>query len=234
MKSSSAISFSWLASGALLFVTIGCAPAGEQSIDSLPWSSASVRPDASDMASPVGAEHQPSAALEVDAAELEFRDHVVRTHIDDLRRIAAEPLLVQAVKRANDTGWQTQAQIEQKDVRWRRTRGVDDPLIKEYMNNPCADLLRQAQQREPRYVELFVMDDKGCIVAESNKTSDFWQGDEAKWRECYNGGNGRVYVGDVEYDQSTRLYVIQISVPINYEHSTIGVMTASVSSGKHN
>jgi hypothetical protein len=222
----------WLVDGLLAFVVVGCAPGTDQTVDSLPWSHASVPPTASNVASPADAERATNVALEADAAELEFRERIVQTHIDHLRRIAAEPLLVQAVKNANDTGWQTQQQIEQKDVRWRQTKGVDDPMIQAHLDNPCADLLRQEQKRNPNYVELFVMDNKGCIVAESDKTSDFWQGDEAKWIECYNAGNGRVYVGDVEYDQSTRLYVIQISLPVYDERNTIGAMTVSVSSSK--
>jgi hypothetical protein len=219
-------------SGSLAFVAVGCAPSNDQTVDTLPWNNTSVPSTAPSVASPAVAEHELSVALAADATELEFRDRIVRTHIDDLRRIAALPLVVQSVKKANDSGWQTQEQIEQTDLRWRQTKGIDDPLIQAYLQNPCADLLRQVQKDNPNYVELFVMDDKGCIVAESDKTSDFWQGDEAKWQECYHGGNGRVYVGDVEYDPSTRLYVIQISLPVYNEHNTIGAMTVSVSSGK--
>jgi hypothetical protein len=232
MKTAKANSCGWLVSGALAFAATGCSPAGDQSVDTLPWNNASVSPTATDASTSADAGHETNVALEADAAELEFRDRIVRTHIDDLRRIAADPLLVRAVKKANESGWQTQAQIEQTDVRWRQTKGVDDSLVQEYLKNPCADLLRRAQQNNPSYVELFVMDNKGCIVAESDKTSDFWQGDEAKWQKCYNGGNGRIYVGDVEYDQSTGLYVIQISLPVSYENNTIGAMTVSVSSGK--
>jgi hypothetical protein len=232
MKSAEVRRFGWLVVGTLAFVASGCAPSGDQSVDTLPWNNASVTATASDVASSADAEHESTVALQADAAELEFRDRLVRTHIDDLRRIAALPLLVQAVRQANDTGWKTQEQIEQTDVRWRQTKGVDDPFVQQYLDNPCADLLREAQKSNPSYVELFVMDDKGCIVAESDKTSDFWQGDEAKWTECFHDGDGRVFVGDVEYDQSTRLYVVQISVPIFYKQKTIGAMTASVSSGK--
>jgi len=233
MRFANDIAIGWFVAATLAIVAVGCAPAGDRRVDALPWSKASVPPTASDVASPADAEQETNVSLEANAAELEFRDRIVRTHIDKLRQIAAQPLLVQAVKQANDTGWQTQKQIEQTDLRWRRTKGVGDPLVQQHLENPSADLLRQEQQRNPSYVELFVMDNQGCIVAESDKTSDFWQGDEAKWKECYNDGNGRVYVGDVEYDQSTRLYVIQISVPVYYEHdATIGTMTVSVSSGK--
>ena len=168
-------------------------------------------------------------------SELQFRDRVVKDCLEELRRITAEPSVVRAVQTANAGSWQTQQQIDQIDSNWRQTPGTDAPLFQKYLNNPCAKLLRQAQRKNPKYVELFVMDNKGCIVAESAKTSDYWQGDEPKWIESYNNGNGRVHVGDVEYDQSTRSYVVQISMPVrDKQGTTIGAMTASVSFGNNN
>lgn len=234
MSAAGAKTWSWLASGAMALVACGCSPTGSRSVDSLPWSNTSVLPVAT--GSPGGPGElalEMDAAARTSAAELEFRDRIVQAHIDDLRRIAAHPPLVRAVKKANESGWQTQEQIEQTDLRWRQTPGVDDPLIKSYLKNPSADFLRKEQQANPSYMEIFVMDNQGCIVAESDKTSDFWQGDEPKWQECFNNGNGRIHVGDVEYDQSTSLCVIQISTPIYDENNaTIGAMTASVSSNQ--
>lgn len=212
----------------------GCSPSGGRSVDSLPWSNALVSPVVTESPGPNEPALAMGPATRASAEELAFRDRIVQAHVDDLRRIAAHPLLVRAVKKANKSGWQTPEQIGQTDLRWRQTKGVNDPLIKRYLENPCADFLRKAQQKNPSFLELFVMDNKGCIVAESDKTSDFWQADEPKWQECFNNGNGRVHVGDVEYDRSTRLYVIQISMPISDEsNETIGAMTASVSSNKH-
>ena len=219
--------------GLLFPAVVGCVPGIGQPIESLPWSNASVPLRATAATSPDEADAD--LPVVADADELEFRDRIVRNSLDELRSIASEPLVLQAVQRANDSGWQTQQQIDQTDIRWRKTTGVEDALVQKYLMNSCADFLRRAQLTNPNYIELFVMDNKGCVVAESDKTSDYWQGDEEKWTECFNDGQGRVYVGEVEYDQSSRSYVVQISVPILDKHrSTIGAMTVSISSGGRN
>jgi hypothetical protein len=219
--------------GCFLFAAaVGCAPEGHPPIESLPWNNASIPASASDVESPSGSDK--GSLAQANSGELQFRDRIVQKYLKGLRRIAAEPLVVKAVKAANDSGWQSQQQIDQIDLRWRQTMGTDDPLVQKYLKNRCADWLRQNQQQNASYVELFVMDGKGCIVAESDKTSDYWQGDEPKWIECFNGGKGRIHVGEVEYDQSTQLYVVQISLPVRDEHqTTIGAVTVSVSSGSH-
>ncbi len=218
---------------ACLAAAVGCTPQANDPIDSLPWSNASIPASAKVARLPDDADGE--SVAQADSRELQFRDRIVQKYLTDLRRIAAEPLVVQAVQAANENGWQSQQQIDETDSRWRKTKGTSDPLVQKYLNNPCAGWLRKIQQKNPHFVELFVMDNKGCIVAESDKTSDYWQGDEPKWIECFNGGHGRIHVGDVEYDQSTRLYVVQISLPVRNKHQkTIGVMTVSVSSGSNN
>ena len=73
------------------------------------------------------------------------------------------------------------------------------------------------------------MDAKGCIVCESNKTSDYWQGDEEKWTRSFNEGKGQVFVSEIEYDQSTQSYVIQVSLPVKARAgAAIGAMTVSI------
>jgi len=52
----------------------------------------------------------------------------------------------------------------------------------------------------------------------TNKTSDYWQGDEAKFTESFKGGSGAVHIGDVEFDQSAQAYLVQISVPVMPPH----------------
>jgi hypothetical protein len=42
--------------------------------------------------------------------------------------------------------------------------------------------------------EMFVMDAKGLNVGQSDVTSDYWQGDEAKWQKTYGAGPGVVFV----------------------------------------
>ena len=64
------------------------------------------------------------------------------------------------------------------------------------------------------YAEAFVCGNQGAVVGEYPRTSDYWQGDERKFTNCFQGGVGRLYVGDLKFDESTQSNAIQISVPV--------------------
>jgi len=42
------------------------------------------------------------------------------------------------------------------------------------------------------------------------------------------GGKGKIYIGDVEYDESTKVEAVQISAPIYYNKEVIGVFIMGV------
>jgi hypothetical protein len=62
--------------------------------------------------------------------------------------------------------------------------------------------------------EVFVMDNKGGNVGQNNMTSDYWQGDEPKWKNSFNGGKGGIDVGDEKFDKSASAAIQQVSLPI--------------------
>ncbi|MEO0930160.1 MAG: hypothetical protein AAFY14_05850, partial [Pseudomonadota bacterium] len=78
--------------------------------------------------------------------------------------------------------------------------------------------------------EVFVMDDKGLNVAQSVETSDYWQGDEAKWKETYQVGPDALHISDVEFDESTGFYQSQASLAIKDPESgeVIGAITFGI------
>ena len=78
--------------------------------------------------------------------------------------------------------------------------------------------------------EIFVMDSVGLNVAASDITSDFWQGDEAKFTETYGRGPGSIHISDIELDESTQRYQGQISVTIVDPSNglAVGAMTIGV------
>ena len=59
-------------------------------------------------------------------------------------------------------------------------------------------------------------------------TSDYWQGDEEKWSESFNDGEGRVFIGPLEFDESTKTTAVQISMPMIHFGETIGVLVVGV------
>ena len=110
----------------------------------------------------------------------------------------------------------SQAQIDQLDLDWRAQRKTDDkPLINRLLGQPASAWLRDQQAETANFVtEVFAMDNHGLNVAQSVETSDYWQGDEAKWQNTYGNGSGDIHISEVEFDESTGSYQSQVSMPI--------------------
>ncbi len=80
------------------------------------------------------------------------------------------------------------------------------------------------------FSEIFVMDNKGLNVGQSNITSDYWQGDEVKWQQTYLAGSKGLVFGEREYDDSSGKFLIQISVSVvdPASQEAIGAATVGV------
>ena len=143
-----------------------------------------------------------------------------------LQSWGSNPVLITAVAAQNAEG-KTLAQIQARDAEWRQTSEIDAGM-QALLDNAAAQELRRLEQSEPFFFEIFLMDGQGANVAMTNKTSDYWQGDEAKFTESFAGGQGSVHVGDVEFDESAQAYLVQVSVPVLQDGQAIGAMTIGI------
>ncbi|NKB26427.1 MAG: hypothetical protein GKR99_02235 [Rhodobacteraceae bacterium] len=111
----------------------------------------------------------------------------------------------------------SQADIDQLDLDWRAQRKLDEkPLIDQLLGHPSPEWLRTKQASTANFVtEVFAMDNRGLNVAQSVETSDYWQGDEGKWKLTFGNGSGDIHISEVEYDESTGSYQSQVSMPIS-------------------
>lgn len=135
----------------------------------------------------------------------------------DLSVWVNDPSIVAAIKQQNkQTADLTEAEIIARDTRWRAEVGQSDsPTIDAVLNTPVSEfLVHRVHASGGLITEVFVMDHKGLNVAASAVTSDYWQGDEAKFLETYPKGAGAVFVDDVAYDESTQAYQGQVSFSI--------------------
>ena len=143
-----------------------------------------------------------------------------------LGAIGTDPIIVQAVKEQNSKGMSL-AQIQEKDKQWKSTAGIAD-YMKTMMESTCAKHIRKIQNSTAYYAEIFVMDNQGANVAMTDKTSDYWQGDEAKFQKSYNNGAGGVFIDEVEFDDSAQAYLVQVSVPVKDGGDVIGAITFGI------
>lgn len=145
----------------------------------------------------------------------------------------SDPVLIDAINNQNatTTGYD-QARIDALDLAWRAEVGTDSaPTITPVLKNAAADRLRALVEASGgRITEIFVMDGVGLNVAASATTSDYWQGDEAKFTETHGAGPDAVHFGEVEFDESSQQYQGQISVTITDPGTgaAIGAMTVGV------
>lgn len=159
-------------------------------------------------------------------ANAEEAPPAVRALAPDLQAWGSNPVLIAAIKAQNAQGSSLDS-IKGKDKEWRDATGVT-PFMQAMMNSEAANELKTLEKSKPYFTELFLMDNQGANVAMTNKTSDYWQGDEAKFTESFKGGRGAVHIGDVEFDKSVQAYLVQVSIPIVEGGGAIGALTIGV------
>lgn len=147
---------------------------------------------------------------EIESAARQYLSEQARSWIDD-------PIIVEAVNKQNLVNADlSQADIDQLDKTWRVQAGSGGgPLIDSLLSNALSAHLQTVQQDSSGLItEIIVMDNKGLNVGQSSVTSDFWQGDEGKWQKSYLKGPSAVFVDDVEMDDSSQRFQVQVSVPV--------------------
>ena len=140
--------------------------------------------------------------------------------------LGTNPIVIEAVKAQNAKGMSLE-QIKKRDDEWKAHAGVAD-YMQSLMDSECGKHLREIQNSADFYAEIFVMDNKGANVAMTDKTSDYWQGDEAKFQKSFNSGNGGLFIDDVEFDDSSQAYLVQVSFPVKDGGKVIGAVTIGV------
>jgi len=148
--------------------------------------------------------------------------------IELLKNIATNPQIIEIIKRFNEKNQEISiSDILMHDKKWKETKGIDD-FIKPLLINECAQFLIEFQEQYDEFPEIFITDEKGLIVGETNKTSDYYQADEQWWIKAYNEGIGRIYFGEIEYDESALAEAIPIYIPVmdSQYKKAIGVIKA--------
>lgn len=152
---------------------------------------------------------------------------------ENIAQWASDPVLVDAIKAQNtETAAYDQAMIDELDASWRAFALVPEtPMIADVLTGPAAAFLRnRVAQADGAITEAFVVDARGLNVAASAVTSDFWQGDEAKYQQTFLIGPDAFHFGDIELDDSTGTVQGQISMTIvdSETGEPIGALTVGI------
>lgn len=150
-----------------------------------------------------------------------------------LFEILNNDVVVSSIKAQNDAHKDlSQSDIDALDQQWRsEADGGSGDLIENVLANDLSGYLLEALEgSEGVFTEIFVMDNRGLNVGQSGLTSDYWQGDEAKWQQTYSVGPNSIHASEIEFDESSQTYQLQISVSIfdGDSNSVIGAATFGV------
>ena len=139
---------------------------------------------------------------------------VLENKIKLLQNIAKDPRIIEKVNISNINNHNLKlSEILETDQKWRNTEGLDG-FIKSLLTNESAQYLIDFQEKHDEFVEIFITDKKGLVIGETNKTSDYYQGDELWWIKAYNDGSGAIFYGEIQYDKSAMAESIPIYIPV--------------------
>jgi len=170
-----------------------------------------------------------SAAWASDAHVAPMTDFAKNT----VKQWISNDTVIQAVKAQNAKhAGLSQADIDNMDKDWiAQTDAGSKPMIDAVLGNALSQFLQQQQGAAGGVVtEIFVMDNRGLNVGQSEITSDYWQGDEAKWQKTYQAGANALFIDEVEMDESTQAFQSQLSMSIVDPASgeVIGAITVGI------
>ncbi|HBT44160.1 MAG TPA: hypothetical protein DIW51_00965 [Rhodospirillaceae bacterium] len=124
----------------------------------------------------------------------------------------------------------SQADIDALDQQWRREgTAADQPLIAATLSSPLSNYLTQIQAAsEGLFTEIFIVDAKGLNVGQSAITSDYWQGDEAKFTNTFGKSHNTVFIDKAERDDATKTWRAQLNLTLSDGGAPIGAATVEI------
>lgn len=165
-------------------------------------------------------------AQEQDSPSQDELKQLLKTKIRSVQHMALNPRVIRATRRQNSEKLALDL-IKQRDEEWKSTEELTH-FKRALQENDAGRFLKRVVGINKSFNEAFVTDNQGANVAAYPATSDYWQGDEEKWTASFNDGSGQIFMGPLEYDESTKTYAVQISAPLYDRGRTIGVLVVGV------
>ena len=144
----------------------------------------------------------------------EYEPQIRSTFESQIKPWLSDPAVIEAVRAQNEAhAGLSDGDIESLDQQWRtEAKAGSGPLIDKVLAASLSKFLADKKSSIGGVItEMFVMDNRGLNVGQSDVTSDYMQGDEAKWQKTYPMGPDAVFVDEVEFDDSTESFQSQVS-----------------------
>jgi len=109
--------------------------------------------------------------------------------------------------------------------------GSTTPVMRDILDNFESEELRSLagffaeKYKFPLYAEVFITNKFGANIAQTGRTSDFYQADEAWWQEAVEKG---LFVSQVEFDESAGVNSIELGIAVKDDGELLGVMKVAL------
>lgn len=157
----------------------------------------------------------------------------IRKSINERLSIDTELLIVKlqdvavtsAVARANSRTPASLVTVMKVEEAWRGAN-VQDPAVSSRIDAACSESLKLMSVHSQDFEEIIVTDSRGLVVCQTRMSERYFQGEQAWWRECVEGG--RLSHSRLAYDSASGAVALSIFAPV-YDPSSgelIGVARA--------
>ena len=178
--------------------------------------------------------------IEIDVIDDESKENLVHNldliafKIQKMQELSKNTELIQAIRDSNSqfgTLDEPYEYINEKDEEWQSASELEiTPFMDSIIKSHISDFLRKytvipsEEFGDLQFPEIFVTNAYGANVAQTGKTSDYYQSDEGWWLK---GKNESIYVGSIEWDKSANIYSSDIVIKIQDKNGNfIGILKA--------
>lgn len=174
-----------------------------------------------------------NAVLVVQQAVVEVKERLL-DRVEYFQAYVANPVLTDALMLSNENielleGGQMY--IEERNKEWiSAPEGTTTLFMREIIGNQLSESLRNAtsyftlEYGYPVYTEVFVTNKYGANVAQTGRTSDYYQADKEWWQVAARDG---VYIGEIDFDENAGINSMNIGIAVKDEDGNfIGVLKA--------
>ncbi|HWG06874.1 MAG TPA: hypothetical protein VG271_17845 [Beijerinckiaceae bacterium] len=163
------------------------------------------------------------------AAQTQPHVKAVRDYVEkNVRPWLADPILIGAIMSQNKKHAHiTIAEIDRLDAGF--IERTDKQLIDSTMNNPLAAYLKEKKAAADGSIfEIFVVDNKGLNVAQTDPTLDYMQGDEAKFQKTFLVGPEAVFIDEAAPDNGVNVAQADMTIKHPKTGKAIGAIIVGV------
>lgn len=146
----------------------------------------------------------------------------------NVRPWLSDPVVVDAIKKQNvETAKLKDIDINRLDIGWMDRSNKQ--LIASKMNNELSTFLKQKKDAAKGVIfEIFVFDNRGLNVGQTDLTQDYNQGDEAKYWKTYQVGPDAIFVDKVAKDKDKNVSQVSLTIKDPANGRAIGAVTVGV------